>query len=100
MASFSSAQKAAIENQVTASSDTYAAISGIWTSSFALGNFIGPSIGGFLFDLINFRYTTLIFQIVGLCLLVCVDLFRILKMKKKIVLKKVNGHKMDLYERL
>ena len=35
--------------------ETYGLISGFWTSAFALGAFIGPSIAGLLFDKIGFR---------------------------------------------
>jgi len=38
---------------------TYGLISGLWSSSFALGAFIGPSISGFLYDHVGFRYGTL-----------------------------------------
>ncbi|KAG8225476.1 hypothetical protein J437_LFUL004477 [Ladona fulva] len=34
---------------------TYAILSGLWASSFALGAFIGPSIGGVLFEILGFR---------------------------------------------
>jgi MFS family permease len=40
--------------------ETYGLISGLWTSTFALGACIGPSIAGFLFDSIGFRYSTLV----------------------------------------
>ena len=110
MASFSGAQKAALASQSISSStkELYPVISGIWTSSFALGNFLGPSVGGFLFDLIDFRHTTLVFQCVALALLV-LDLYKISRMRRrskksgkaKLVLKKVRGaDKVDLYERL
>jgi len=35
--------------------ETYGLISGLWTSTFALGAFIGPSIAGILLDNIGFR---------------------------------------------
>uniref|UniRef100_A0A0A9Z5S3 Major facilitator superfamily (MFS) profile domain-containing protein n=1 Tax=Lygus hesperus TaxID=30085 RepID=A0A0A9Z5S3_LYGHE len=38
---------------------TYGVISGLWSSSFALGAFIGPSIAGWLFDLVGFQYGSL-----------------------------------------
>uniref|UniRef100_A0A1B6CFK8 Major facilitator superfamily (MFS) profile domain-containing protein n=1 Tax=Clastoptera arizonana TaxID=38151 RepID=A0A1B6CFK8_9HEMI len=38
---------------------TYGILSGIWTSSFALGAFIGPSMAGILFDSFGFRKATL-----------------------------------------
>ena len=43
--------------------ETYGLISGLWTSTFALGAFIGPSVSGALYDSIGFRRAT--FFIVG-----------------------------------
>lgn len=97
VASFSGALKAALSSST--SSGTFAAISGVWTSAFALGNFIGPSLGGILFDLIDFRHTTLVFQLTAV-VLICVDTFRVCQLKQNVVLKKVDVHKMDLYEKL
>lgn len=38
--------------------ETYGLISGLWTSTFALGAFIGPSVAGILMDNIGFRNST------------------------------------------
>ncbi|XP_046442778.1 MFS-type transporter SLC18B1-like [Daphnia pulex] len=38
---------------------TYGLVSGLWTSTFALGAFVGPSLAGILFDQVGFRYSTL-----------------------------------------
>ncbi|XP_046990959.1 MFS-type transporter SLC18B1-like [Schistocerca americana] len=46
---------------------TYGLVSGIWAASFALGDFIGPSVAGVLFDTVGFRTGTLfiiVFQII------------------------------------
>ena len=40
----------------------YPVISGVWTSSFALGNFLGPTFGGLLYASVGFGYTTMAFQ--------------------------------------
>ena len=37
---------------------TYGIVSGLWSSTFALGLFIGPSVGGALLDLADFRTGT------------------------------------------
>lgn len=37
---------------------TYGVISGLWTSAVSLGAFVGPSIGGFLYDEFSFRPAT------------------------------------------
>lgn len=38
---------------------TYSAVSGLWASSLSLGLFVGPSVGGLLLDLSNFRVGSL-----------------------------------------
>ena len=38
--------------------ETYGLVSGLWTSTFALGAFFGPSISGILYDRIGFRAST------------------------------------------
>lgn len=99
VASFSGAQKAALMKGGVDPKDVYPAISGIWTSSFALGNFIGPSLGGFLFGFVGFRLTTLVFQITGLSLLL-LDVYRIYRLRTNVSVRKVKSGKIDLYERL
>ena len=37
---------------------------GLWSSSFYLGAFLGPSIAGFLVDAYGFGWTTVIFSII------------------------------------
>ena len=63
MASFSAAQKASMEANPSSEEDIHAVISGIWTSAFALGNFIGPTFGGLLVDAYGFEITTTVFQV-------------------------------------
>ena len=38
-------------------------ISGLWTSAFAFGNFLGPTVGGPLVDWLGFTGTTPIIQV-------------------------------------
>lgn len=38
---------------------TYGLVAGMWASSFALGDFIGPSVAGVLFDTVGYRMGTL-----------------------------------------
>lgn len=38
--------------------ETYGLISGLWTSTFAFGAFIGPSIAGMLYDIVGFGMAT------------------------------------------
>lgn len=35
--------------------ETYGLVSGLWTSTFAFGAFLGPSVSGLLYDSIGFR---------------------------------------------
>ena len=37
---------------------TFSLVSGLWTSAFALGNFVGPSLAGLLYDQVGFRWGT------------------------------------------
>ncbi|XP_046613896.1 MFS-type transporter SLC18B1-like isoform X3 [Neodiprion virginianus] len=46
--------------------ETYGLISGLWTSTFALGAFIGPSIAGILLDTIGFRNASMFIVILHL----------------------------------
>jgi MFS family permease len=39
---------------------TYAIVSGVWASAFALGAFIGPSMGGVLLDYVGFRWGSMV----------------------------------------
>ncbi|XP_029169768.1 MFS-type transporter SLC18B1-like [Nylanderia fulva] len=55
VASFTDALQTSISYGFPNSLETYGLISGLWTSTFALGAFIGPSIAGILMDNIGFR---------------------------------------------
>jgi len=59
---FSDAHKSAIMGGLPDTIDTYGIVSGLWTSVFALGAFVGPVAGGFLYDAITFRWA--IFMVV------------------------------------
>ncbi|KAG8036441.1 hypothetical protein G9C98_003763 [Cotesia typhae] len=51
--------------------ETYGLISALWTSSFALGAFIGPSLGGILLDNINFRNASMFIGIAASVFVIC-----------------------------
>merc|ERR1712105_443174 len=53
------AQKSAVAGGFPDDLSTYALISSIWTSSFALGAFIGPTLSGALYDSVGFSWSTL-----------------------------------------
>ena len=56
---FADAHKSAIGGGFPDTIDTYGLISGLWTSTFALGAFVGPTVAGILFDNIGFPWATL-----------------------------------------
>ncbi|XP_053972738.1 MFS-type transporter SLC18B1-like [Hylaeus volcanicus] len=55
VASFTDALRTSISHGFPNNLETYGLISGLWTSTFALGAFIGPSVAGILLDNIGFR---------------------------------------------
>lgn len=59
VASFTDALRTSIENGFPNNLETFGLISGLWTSMFALGAFVGPSVSGFLYDNIGFRNATM-----------------------------------------
>lgn len=61
---FSDAHRSAISCGFSDDIDTFGLVSGLWTSVFALGAFLGPTVGGILYDTITFNLA--IFYIVGM----------------------------------
>ncbi|CAK9807234.1 MFS-type transporter SLC18B1 [Anthophora plagiata] len=59
VASFTDALRTSIQYGFPNNLETYGLISGLWTSMFALGAFIGPSVAGILLDNIGFRNATM-----------------------------------------
>lgn len=59
VASFTDALRTAISYGFPNNLETYGLISGLWTSTFALGAFIGPSVAGVLYEFTGFPYATL-----------------------------------------
>lgn len=55
VSTFSDALKTAIAHGFTEGLETYGLVSGLWTSIFAFGAFVGPSVSGALYDAIGFR---------------------------------------------
>jgi len=56
---FADAHKSALTAGFPDTIDTYGLVSGLWTSTFALGAFIGPTVAGILFDNIGFPWGTM-----------------------------------------
>merc|ERR1712226_1247597 len=70
---FSDAHKSAIKAGFPDTIDTYGLVSGLWTSVFAFGAFVGPTFGGILFDAVTFRWAiflVIVGEIISLILLV------------------------------
>lgn len=67
VSTFSDALRTAIKNGFREGLETYGLVSGLWTSIFAFGAFVGPSVSGALYDAIGFRssvYFIIIWHIV------------------------------------
>lgn len=60
VSTFAGAHRDALAHGFPDDLGTYGLVSGIWTSTFALGCFIGPSAGGVLMDYIGFDWTTVL----------------------------------------
>ncbi|XP_042859974.1 MFS-type transporter SLC18B1-like [Penaeus japonicus] len=58
VATFTSAHKDAVANGFPDDIGTYGLVAGLWTSAFALGAFVGPSVAGILFDWCGFAWAT------------------------------------------
>lgn len=60
VAGFATAHREAVETIGFGDNlNTYAVVSSLWTATFALGAFIGPTVGGLLVDYFHFRSATL-----------------------------------------
>lgn len=59
VASFTDALRTVIALGYPNNLESYGLISGLWTSTFAFGAFLGPSVSGVLYDTIGFRNSTL-----------------------------------------
>lgn len=59
IATFTDALRTAVRNGFSDNIETYGIISGIWTSTFALGAFVGPTVSGALYDSIGFAKSTI-----------------------------------------
>jgi len=59
VAAFSEAQRSAVSGGFPDNLTTYALVSSLWTSAFALGAFVGPTAAGALYDAVGFEWSTL-----------------------------------------
>ncbi|XP_055384964.1 MFS-type transporter SLC18B1-like isoform X2 [Condylostylus longicornis] len=97
VSSFADALRCSVENGLPDNMETYGLISGLWTSTFALGAFIGPSVSGVLYDTVGFRKAVIF--IIGLNVLVglTISIFLCFNRRKNRQYKKLvdddRGHK-------
>jgi predicted MFS family arabinose efflux permease len=101
-ATFSLVQKHALVVLGLAGEDQEASslVSGLWTAAFALGNFVGPTVGGPLVDLLGFAGTTPVLQAWALVMLVTDVLVVCHSGSKRLAARKTFGRKAELYIRL
>ncbi|XP_014274084.1 MFS-type transporter SLC18B1 isoform X2 [Halyomorpha halys] len=78
--SISSAIAAGFPDDLT----SYGLVSGLWSSSFALGAFVGPSVSGLLYDLVGFQYGTFFVIIIHSFLFVGITMFIIAEKKPNV----------------
>merc|ERR1719150_3529808 len=67
---FADAHRQAILSGFPDTIDTYGLVSGLWTSVFALGAFVGPTLAGILFDAVGFPLATVFILVAELAALV------------------------------
>ena len=62
---------------------TFSLVSGVWTSAFALGNFVGPSIAGVLYDQVGFRWGTAPVQALLLLMVLVTSLAKLYQSRRR-----------------
>ncbi|XP_018573971.1 MFS-type transporter SLC18B1-like isoform X2 [Anoplophora glabripennis] len=75
VASFTDALRTSVAHGFPNNLETFGLISGLWTSTFALGAFIGPSISGILYDSIGFRNASIFIMAIHLFVGFAVTIF-------------------------
>jgi len=100
-ATFALTQKYALTVVSDKDENSSSLISGIWTSAFALGNFIGPTVGGPLVFFLGFSGTTPILMVWALGMLAIDCLVLACSGSKQLYAKKKNANsKPELYTRI
>ncbi|CAH1399278.1 unnamed protein product [Nezara viridula] len=84
VASFTDALRTAIAHGFPNNLETYGLISGLWTSTFALGAFIGPSASGILYDTWGFNKASMFIVVLGAILGAMVLVFISLSRPRKL----------------
>lgn len=99
VSSFTDALQTAISSGLPNDIETYGMVSGLWTSSFALGAFIGPTVSGFLFDKYGFANASL-FLIILVFVMVVVELLSLTNIPRKRLLTSSSSIEAFLSEKL
>jgi len=100
-ATFALTQKHALTIVSDKDENSSSLISGIWTSAFALGNFIGPTVGGPLVFFLGFSGTTPVLMIWALFMLVLDCLVLVCSGSRRLYAKKKSANcKPELYTRI
>ncbi|KAK9503715.1 hypothetical protein O3M35_010217 [Rhynocoris fuscipes] len=89
VSSFIDALRTAIANGFSNNLETYGLISGLWTSTFALGAFIGPSMAGILYDAWGFQHASMSIVVLGAAVGTIVVIFIICSTKEKSSYKEI-----------
>lgn len=98
MSGFADAHKQAIASGFPDTVDTYGLISGLWTSVFALGAFIGPTVAGILFDAVGFPWGSMfvvITQLLAMLLILGFTVFSYFKSDSTGVSEEENRSLLD-----
>ncbi|XP_076270313.1 MFS-type transporter SLC18B1-like isoform X2 [Rhynchophorus ferrugineus] len=81
VASFGDALRTAITHGFPDNVETFGLISGLWTSTFALGAFLGPSISGILYDSVGFQNSSMFIVVIHLVVGIVTSIFICLSKK-------------------
>ena len=76
---------------------TFSLVSGVWTSAFALGNFLGPTIAGVLYDQVGFRWGTAPVQGVILLMVVVTSLAKLHHRRQKVFNDKLYEERQKVF---
>ncbi|MCL4158758.1 UNVERIFIED_CONTAM: hypothetical protein GTU68_050739 [Idotea baltica] len=98
VSTFSGFHKDAIKLGFPDDIGTYGLVSGLWTSTFALGAFVGPSLSGVLFDTIGFPWAAQLIVGYHLCIFLGTGVY-ILFFRNKFIAKFEGISSNDLVER-
>ncbi|XP_071516664.1 MFS-type transporter SLC18B1-like [Panulirus ornatus] len=90
VSTFAGAHRDVLANGFPDDLNTYGLVSGIWTSTFALGCFVGPSVGGMFLDAIGFKWATLFVAALHLLVALLTSLYMCLKKDEKVLYARVH----------